>query len=130
MSVRVSERNNGKLMVLDKMSKLAVYTIHTLKKEKIIPKGYRWLISEKIANECLEAQCCMKRANSIYPKTASKELLNYRIMQQNEAYAHLEALLMLIDNAYNLFEIEDRIIHFWVGLVVETENLLKGWIKG
>lgn len=50
-------------------------------------------------------------------------------MEQVKAHAHLDALLDLIDDAYDADYISGRQVEFWTGLILQTDDLLKAWIK-
>ena len=53
----------------------------------------------------------------------------YRASQQIEAYAHLEALLDLMEDVYLAGYVSGRQIQHWTKLVVEVEQFLKAWEK-
>ena len=127
MSVIKGKRSQNRLRVLDKAYELCKYTLSILRNEKVFPKSYRWLLCQKIADECVSAMACIKRANSVNVK--DKHGYEYRRGQQIRAYAHLEALLELIDVAFNVLAIDARRVEFWTGLVVETETSLISWGK-
>jgi len=126
MSVRQSERGEGKLEVLDCANKLAVYTLNICKSDKVFPKSQRWLLPKRMVDECVSAIICIKRANAT--KLDDTNAFN-RYMLQEEAYTHLEALLALIDLSLNVFNVPFRKIEFWTKLVVNTEIKLKAWEK-
>lgn len=50
-------------------------------------------------------------------------------MEQVKAHAHLDALLDLIDDAYDAGYISGDKVEFWTGLILKTDDLLKAWIK-
>jgi len=93
MSVRLSERGEGKLEVLNSAKILAEYTISQCKSEKVFPKSQRWIMANRIVNECLDAISAIKRANVIKLDMNS---LCIRRMHQDEAYGHLEVMLTLL----------------------------------
>lgn len=101
MSVRKSERGEGKLEVLGCANKLAEYTLNICKSDKVFPKSQRWMMPKRMVDECLSAIICIKRANAT--KLDNANAMN-RYFLQEEAYTHLEALLALID-LYNRKEI-------------------------
>lgn len=129
MSVRKSDRSESKLEVLNKAKDLADYTIRICRNEKVFPKSCRWIMSQRIVNECLDAITCIRRANATYIADGNKQSFEYRIMQQTQAHAHIDALLTLIDIAFNVYDIEGRRIEYWTGLAVETDDALKAWMK-
>ena len=127
MSVISGKRTEGKLRVLGSAYELCRYTLHIAKNEKIFPKGYRWLLTQKIVDESVDAMCCIKRANAVNVK--NHDDYKMRRTWQVEAYAHLEALLGLIDLAFNTLNIEAKRVEHWTGLVLETEKGLVNWGK-
>ena len=127
MSVRKGDRGEGKLQVLNKARELKKYSLAALKNEKHFPKSTRWLYASPIATEVREACICIRHANSVYVTNA--EEYNYRRMEQVKAHAHLDALLDLIDDAYDAGYISGDKAEFWTGLILKTDDLLKAWIK-
>lgn len=127
MSVVTGKRTQGKLRVLNDSAEVVRYTLSAVKNEKVFPKSYRWLLSQKIADEAVNSYACIRRANAVNVKNAKD--YEYRRDQQLRAYAHLEALLGLIDIAFNVLSIEARRIEYWTELILKTENSLKNWGK-
>lgn len=125
MSVRKGERTEGNLQVLNLSMNLAKYTLQICSNEKVFPKKQRWVTTQKLVNECIDAVSCIRRANSVFVKTTEDYL--YRRSQQIEARAHLSALLTLIDLSYQAFSIESHRIEYWTGLVYDTEEKLRAW---
>lgn len=129
MAVRKSERSESKLEVLNKAKILTEYTLRICRNEKVFPKSSRWIMSQRIVNECLDAISCIRRANATYIGDGNRISCEYRRVQQNEAHAHFDALLTLIDLAFNVFDIEGRKIEYWTGLVLDADDALKAWSK-
>jgi hypothetical protein len=125
MSVVTGKRTQGKLRVLNDSAEVVRYTLSAVKNEKVFPKSYRWLLSQKIADEAVDSYACIRRANAVNVKNARD--YEYRRDQQLRAYAHLEALLGLVDVAFNVLNIEVRRIEYWTELILKTENSLKNW---
>ena len=126
MSVRVGERSEGKLQVLNDIRLLAEYTLRICKSDKVFPKSSRWIMANRLVNECLDAYGCVRRANA----TPLDEInITYRNRQQTECKAHLEALLGFIDLAYTVFHIDENKIQHWVKLTNNVEKKLAGWEK-
>ena len=126
MSVRKGDRGEGKLQVLNKARELKKYSLARLKNEKTYPKSTRWLYAVSIAAEVFDASICLKRANATY--VTCKEEYEYRHMEQVKAHAHLDALLDLIDDAYNAGYVSGDQVEYWTGLILRTDDLLKAWI--
>ena len=131
MSVRVGDRQQGKLQVLNKARVLKRYTLAVLKNDKYFPKSVRWMYAQPIHQEMRAACSCIRRANAVrVSDTINKENeYKYRRMQQVEAYAHLEALLDLIDDVYLARDISGRQAEHWTQLIVETEEYLMAWVR-
>lgn len=131
MSVQVGDRQQGKLQVLNKARVLKRYTLAVLKNDKYFPKSVRWMYAQPIHQEMRAACSCIRRANAVrVSDTINKENeYKYRRMQQVEAYAHLEALLDLIDDVYLARYISGRQAEHWTQLIVETEEYLMAWVR-
>lgn len=131
MSVRVGDRQQGKLQVLNKARVLKRYTLAVLKNDKYFPKSVRWMYAQPIHQEMRASCSCIRRANAVrVSDTINKENeYKYRRMQQVEAYAHLEALLDLIDDVYLARYISGRQAEHWTQLIVETEEYLMAWVR-
>jgi len=127
MSVRKGDRGESKLDVLNDMRLLAQYSLTICKNEKVFPKSSRWIMAQRIVNECLDAMTCIRRANAVFVTNEVEK--DYRHSQQMEAHAHIDALLTLIDLAYNAFEIDGKRIEYWTGLCINVDTKLKAWLK-
>ena len=125
MSVIVAKRKEGRFEVLLRAEELCAYTIRICKNEKNFPKRDRWILTQPIVNEALAAMTCIRRGNAV--RVVQQSDYEYRRSQQVEAFAHLEALLSLIEIAYNVLSIESKRIEFWTGLVLGVEEKLRGW---
>ena len=110
MSVRKGDRGEGKLQVLNKARELKKYSLTIVKSEKNFPKSTRWLYASPIVNEVREACICIRHANSVYVTTEDE--YNYRRMEQVKAHAHLDALLDLIDDAYDAGYISGKQVEY------------------
>ncbi|MGN1111571.1 MAG: hypothetical protein ACI4RP_00060 [Acutalibacteraceae bacterium] len=127
MSVRKGDRGEGKLQVLNKARELKKYSLALIKSEKNFPKSTRWIYASPIINEVRAACICIRHANSVY--VTGYEEYTYRRMEQVQAHAHLDALLDLIDDVYDAGYITGKQVEFWTGLILQTDDLLKAWIK-
>lgn len=127
MSVRKGDRSKGKLQVLNKARELKSYSLGIIKNEKYFPKSTRWLYASPIVEEVRLACVCIRHANSVY--VTNDEEYKYRRMEQVKAHANLDALLDLIDDAYDVGYISGKQVEYWTGLILQTDDLLKAWIK-
>lgn len=127
MSVRKGDRGEGKLQVLNKARELKSYSLGIVKNEKHFPKSTRWLYASPIVEEVRSACVCIRHANSVY--VTNDEEYRYHHMEQVKAHASLDALLDLIDDAYDAGYISGKQVEYWTGLILKTDDLLKAWIK-
>ncbi len=128
MAVVKGERKEGYLQVLDKMRVLSVHTLEKCRQEKIFPKSSRWIMAKPIMDECLAALTAIRRANAVYVGDDPISW-RYRRSQQVEAHSHIDALMTLLDLAYNTFRIEPDQMAYWIRLTSETDDKLKAWMK-
>jgi hypothetical protein len=131
MSVPVGKRKPTTLKVLDDVRILSRHTVQKCKNERIFPKRNRWILTQPIVNECLQATACIRRANATFVHPGNEDEYNYRHMQQVEAHAHLNALYDLLDIAYDVLDElhEDESIYYWTGLIYAADSSLKNWME-
>ena len=127
MSVRKGDRTESDLEVLNCAKELALYTLRAVKNERLFPKNQRWIMSQKIANECVDAVTLIRMANSVWVDT--DEDYKYRRSLQVQAHAHLGGLFSLVDLAYNFNDIDSAKIEYWTKLIHDTDSKLKSWMK-
>lgn len=129
MSVRKGDRTQGKLEVLNLAMNLCIYTLQLCRNEKYFPKSQRWLLTQKIANEAVDALACIRRANATFID-GTEERYQYRSGQQAEAHARLGALYALVDIAFNMNSgLGADQVEYWTGLIRDTDTKLKAWAK-
>ena len=130
MAVRKGERTESKFTVLTLIRNLTQYTIQAVGNEKLFPKKSRWVIAQKIADECTSAYSDIIGANAIWIDADSpEEDKKYRRSLQLQAHQHLYSLLGLIDIAYVSYGLEGSKIEYWTSLVRDTDSKLKAWMK-
>ena len=127
MSVVKSKRGKSDLEVVTKAISLSTYTIHICSNEKNFPKRYRWCLTGKIVEFTIDICNYINMANSVF--TTSNKDYQTRRQYQNKALAASYALLTMMDIAYNTFNIDDERIDYWVGLVIDVQNLTRNWRK-
>ena len=125
MSVIKAKRQEGQLVVLTKAREMCAYAVTICKNEKNFPKRDRWILTQPIVTEALSVMSCIRRANAVRVET--QEDYTYRRSQQVKAYGHAEALLTLMDVAYEVLNVESDRIQHWTGLVLEVEGLVQKW---
>lgn len=125
MSVIVSKRGKQKFGVITKALELAAYTVKICSNEKNFPKKYRWVITKDIVNEALHIVTSIRKANNLDLRHAS--LRDKRLEYQMEANGSCEALLTLIEVAWDVMPLSDDRVEFWTGLVIAVEEALAVW---
>ena len=125
MSVIKAKRQDGQLVVLTKAREMCAYTVTICKNEKSFPKRDRWILTQPIVTEALSVMSYIRHANAVRVETQMD--YDYRRNQQIQAYAHAEALLTLMDVAYEVLNVESERIQHWTGLVLEVETLIQKW---
>lgn len=101
MSVRSGDRTQGKLEVLNLAMNLCTHTLRLCRTERYFPKSQRWLLTQKIASEAVDALTCIRKANATLVD-GTEDHYRLRSGYQAEAHAHLGALYALVDIAYNM----------------------------
>ena len=128
MSVRVGDRGEQKLTVLTKAIQLAEHTLTVTRNENVFPKRSRWQLTNRIVTTALDVAECIRKANAIRVDKES-DYIRRREYQQR-ARENAEWLVTLIDLAYrNLGTIGGDKADYWIGLVIEVEDLLSAWRK-
>lgn len=129
MSVRKGDRTQGKLEVLNLAMNLCTHTLRLCKNEKYFPKSQRWLFTQKVANEAVDALTDIRKANATLVDGTED---HYRIRSdyQTKAHAHLGALYALVDIAFNMNNgLSDDQVAYWTSLIRNTDEKLKAWIR-
>ena len=127
MSVRVADRGEGKLQVLNKSRILLDYTFDRVTSDKTFPKSVRWLLPRDIWREAESADACIDMANAIY--VDGRKDLDERRRLQKEARGHLKHLERLIGLAYRKHYIAANQAEYWGKLVAETQQTLGAWMR-
>ena len=126
MSVRKGDRSEGKLQVLNVARILKKHSLNKVSSKRF-PKSTRWVYAIPIVNEVRDLCLCIKKANSVYATSPAE--WSYRRSEQVKAHAHLESLYELIEDVYDAGYIDGQQTDYWTGLVKNTDDLLKAWIK-
>ena len=126
MSVRVGDRDEGKLQVLEASKNLIRYTYERCV-DKTFPKAERWLIPQSIWKEVYSAHSKIVQANKI--RVTNKSEAEQRILLSEESLGHLDELMFLIDICHVLGKISDDRAEYWTGLVYKAQDLDVKWIK-
>ena len=132
MSVPKSKRGASKLEVITAANELTMHTIRICSNEKCFPKRYRWCITAKIVDAAVEISKLLNAANAVYINTSAenwKEDWKLRRGYQVRALSYTYALLTMMDIAYRTFGIDGDKMHYWTGIVIKTQNLIRSWKK-
>ena len=129
MAVRTGDRGykEDDLRVINASKDLLDYTYDRVKDRNIFPKAERWLLAKSIWDNAVEARSCIVKANAIRVETYDEA--SERLLLEKKALGCLDTLETLIDLAHSKRIIDDRRTEYWVGLVVTTLTLLRGWLK-
>ena len=128
MSKPTYSRDTSDVPFLDNARILVKHTINKCSNEDKFAKRYRWCLTQKIVESAVEMYANVKRANSVFVKTAKDYEL--RRHYQKKAYAEVTALTGLIDIAYEVFQkLDSDEIKYWTKLCVNCSNSIKNWIE-
>lgn len=127
MSVVKSKRTKGRMEVITKAHQLAEHTMRICSNEKNFPKRYRWCLTAKIVDCAIEINCNLEKANSIFVKTQTDFELRREYMQK--ALAETYSLHNMMRLSYDIFGFDGDKMCYWVLLLRDTRNLIRGWIK-
>lgn len=116
-----------KFGVLTKALELASFTAKLCGNEKNFPKKYRWMLTQEIVKTALGIATDIRMANAINVQSVPE--YHSRKMLQHGAYEKCEALLTLIEVAWQTIGISGISIEHWTGMVVEVEDGLSSWKK-
>ena len=128
MSVPTYKRGEQKLTVLTKALALADHTLTKTRNEKLFPKRSRWQLTNRIVTAALDIAEAVRKGNSIRVE-CEQDFLRRRAYQQ-QAREAAEWLATLLDMAYrNLGTLSGQEAEYWLGLIIDLEDLLSAWRK-
>lgn len=138
MSVVVSKRKTGQLVVFTKLRQLCAYTKtivenetyfpvqnYQVKGKKVVQNNVKPVLAKRIYNSVLSVNNYANRANKVFVKCQ----VDYELRRkyQAEAISEISALLQDMEKAMVECNIPGRVMNYWVGLVVEVQELLRNW---
>ena len=126
MSVRVGDRDEGKLRVIEAMRKLMIYT-HDRVKSDIFPKSERWITAKEIWDACAGAYANILKANSI--RVECQRDAQERLLAEKIAIGQLDYMIALIDICNQIRMVSNDQAEYWTGLAANAQNMAKGWLK-
>ncbi len=113
---------------LDDTRLLYKHTLIKCTNENNFAKRYRWCVTQKIIESASEMYANVRKANSVFVKTAKDYEL--RRSYQKRALAELTALIGLIDISYEVFQkLESDEIKYWATLCDNARKSVKNWIE-
>lgn len=127
MSVPKHERNEGNFLVITNAEALVKYTLQITSNEKNFPKRYRWSLTSKIVDSSIAFFSDLKRANAVHVVTVEDKIL--RRSYQVRALAEIDALIGLMQIAYDVFSVDSDRAEYWTRLVMEEQILIREWRK-
>lgn len=127
MSIPLSKRSPGEMVVVTKARILREYTIRICTNEKHFPKRYRWCITKNIVDNCNQVTDLILAANEVKVENLSDK--SRRLERQKTA---LELTTVLLDNinvAYDVFHFKINTLDEWTRKISDIQNLLRAWIR-
>lgn len=128
MSVRVNQRGQGDLVVIEKAKELAVHTLRVTRNEDYFPKRYRLTLTDKMVNKSIDIFTLLLEANEINPNIGDREL-QMRLQKQRMAMAACRTLAALIDISKTTFNLPARKCEYWMHLIFDVRNMTAAWYK-
>lgn len=126
MSVRVGDRQPGKITAVDATRILVDYTYDRVH-DKTLPKSDRWLMAKTIWDDASMARAKLLRANAI--RVACRDDVETRLLLLKESIGHLDSLCASIDTMHIKGRISDDRADFWTDVATTAQNLIKGMLK-
>lgn len=130
MSVRVGDRKEGHLQVLEDAKRLRQHSFQLCTNEKIYPKSKRWAIANTTLQLAIDAANDIAAANVTYIKDGSfcEQDFRSRHALQVDAMQKLQKLIAMIELAKEVGYLGDR-TEYWVELVSKTKEHLRRWMN-
>ena len=125
MTVPAAQRKENRMEVQTKATELAAYTIQAAGNEHVCPKHHRWSLGTRLTDCALAIARHIDIANSLSLDRADEA--DERRMEQRLALAETYALLTLIHVARAISRFPADRLAFWVGSVLDCQNLLRAW---
>ena len=125
MSVNEANRTQSRLEAAVRANKLAAYTLHITANEKIFLPKYRSALTDKIISDAVDIYRYTKRANDI--RVTKSEHWQKRNEYQRAAVEYCNDLIALISLAKPVFHLTSKRIEYWIGMTIETREIIKAW---
>lgn len=127
MSVKVSERTDGDLLVIVKAKRMAAHTLRLTMNEKVFPKRYRFTLTNKIVDKVFSIYTLLYEANEMYPH--SQKELDVRLYNQRLAMAYCRSLMSMIEIAKETFGLEEKKTEYWISMIFEVRIMTAKWLQ-
>lgn len=121
MSVIKANRSVSQMEFLHMARELEIYTI---KKCTNFPKRYRPLFTQYLTESSYRVYDYVVMANSVYPQNQHEAQIRRDYLLK--ARSQLRSMISQLEVAQQLFELPDNVMEYWVGLIAQELDLLKG----
>lgn len=128
--VRKNQRSISRFQTCDKALELAVYTSNILANDKIFDTKFKSTI-DRIGAEATMIYHNVRVANNIKVNDyqTDTDSVQRRLTLENEALNLCDDLITDIMISHKLFHLKASRVRFWTQLTIETQNLIKSWMK-
>ena len=113
--------------VQTKAYELSAYTIRETGKEKVIPKHHRWAIGNRLNDIAFSLVSHIDMANTMRLDNSLER--EQRFLEQRLALGDTFKILTGIHIVYSLSKFDMDKMKYWIGSVIEIQELLRGWIE-
>ena len=128
--VRKNQRSISRFQTCDKALELAVYTSNILANDKIFDTKFKSTI-DRIGAEATMIYHNVRVANNIKVNDyqTDTDSVQRRLTLENEALNLCDDLITDIMISHKLFHLKASRVRFWTQLTIETQSLIKSWMK-
>ena len=128
--VRKNQRSVSRFQTCDKALELAVYTSNILANEKIFDIKFKSTI-DRIGSEATMIYHNVRVANNIKVDNYQEDSnpVQRRLSLESEALSLCDDLITDIMISQKLFHLKASRVRFWTQLTMETQSLIKSWMK-
>ncbi len=124
MSVKVCDRTQGKLEVLTKAIDFAAHTIKICDNDNVFPKRHRLSVTADIIKEVKMIAKLINLANTKRSYPRRLEIQEQALDLTNDIEVDMEIAYRTISANF-----PEKKLDYWLQLLLEVRQLLKGWIK-
>ena len=121
VSVIKSKRNVSQMEFLHKARELEIYTI---KKCINFPKRYTFHFTQFLTESSVRIYENVKKANSVFPQNQHEAQMRRDYLLR--ARCELQSMISQLEVAQEIFGLPENVMEFWVGLIAQELDLLRG----